>query len=154
MTTDKKLIRTAIAGSVLSLAFGVLAPSTFGEDEQTAFDSRPYIPDGAVQVTDTVRTCASQDELQFYEQSFRTRPLGNGQEYDLKLIGQVDGDGAERHGPPLVWLYYDEQRQIVDAFLTFPGKPVERLSNVELRHRWRNVCMLLQDVHDRLQAWT
>lgn len=154
MATDKRAIRIAIAGSVMCLAFGVLAPSTFGEDEQAAFDSRPYIPDGAVQVTDSVKTCASQDDIQFYEQSFQTKLLGNGQEFDLKLIGQVDGDSTEPHGPPLVWLYYDDSRQIADAFLTFPGKPIERLSSLELKRRWRNVCVMIQDLQERMRAWT
>ena len=154
MTTDTRAIKIAIAGSALCLAFGVLAPSTFGEDEQATFDSRPYIPDGAVQVARAVRTCASQDDLQFYEEAFRTRPLDNGQEFDLKLIGQVDGESSDPHGPPLVWLYYDGNRQIADAFLTFPGKPVEHLSSLELKRRWRNVCVMLQDLQERMRAWT
>jgi len=112
-----------------------------------AADAGPAIPEGAVQVGDSVKACSGEAYARFYEHRYQTRPLPPGQEFDLMLVGVLDPAEPARHGPPLVWLWFGPRLEVVDVVLTLPGRPVERLTDAELTRRWPHICILIEDLH-------
>lgn len=112
-----------------------------------ADEAAPTIPEGAVQVGDSVKACSGEAYARFYEHRYQTKPLPAGQEFDVMLVGVFHPAEPARHGPPLVWLWFGSRLEVVDVVLTLPGRPVERLTDSELTRRWPHICMLIEDLH-------
>lgn len=131
---------------LLVLGVGALVFSPLSAEAQSTGDRRPYIPDGALQVADNVKSCDGAPGLRFYEHTYQTRRLASGRDFDLMVVGLFDPDTPSAHGPPLVWLYFGARMEIADVFLTLPGTTVEHLSDTELQHRWPHVCDMVADL--------
>ena len=102
-------------------------------------------PRAPSKVGDNVKSCGIDAYTRFYEHWYETRSLRGGQDFDL-VIGLLDPADAVR-GPPLIWLYFGARMEIVDAFVTVPGQPLEHLSNARLLRRWPHICDMLEDLH-------
>lgn len=125
----------------------MLVAPAFADDAGVRRNAAPAIPEGAVQVGDSVKTCSGEAYARFYEHRYQTQPLPTGRDFDLMLVGVFDPVEPSRHRPPLVWLYFGRHNEIVDVVVTIPGRPVERLTNDELVKRWPHFCILIEDLH-------
>lgn len=135
-----------LLGPVLIAAGAWVAPAA--AEEARMRDGLPFVPPDSVQVEDSVKTCGIDAYTRFWEHRYQTKPPpAGGPEFDLMLVGLFDPDVFTKHGPPLVWLYFGARREVVDVFVTVPGRPVEHLSNAGLVKRWPHVCDMIEDLH-------